>query len=107
MDGRDVIRVNQSVIPDRKKGTLLLVQQVKSLELGFSDLIRHRIEFKGGDIGSEEGANIGGEVDKDDEQREHKGEEITFVEGELGTTSHLWFEPFDIETGSCGVVLIG
>ena len=68
--------------------------------MGFLDSIRHRIEFKGGDVGREEGANVGGEVDWDDEEREDNGEEVTFVEGELETPPDLRLELFDVETGS-------
>lgn len=77
-----------------------MIQQVESLELGFFELIRHLIEFKGRDVGREEGTNVGGEEDRDEDEREEDGEEVTLVEGELETSSDLRFQLFDVETGS-------
>lgn len=77
-----------------------MIQQVESLELGFFELIRHLIEFKGGYVGREEGANVCGEEDRDNEEREEDGEEVTLVEGKLETSSNLRFQLFDVETGS-------
>ena len=67
---------------------MLLFEQIESLKLGFAHAIA-RVEGVETEIGGGEGeevAEVGGEKENEDEEREENGEEASFVVEEMVET---------------------
>lgn len=69
-------------IPEGEKAKLLLLEEVKSMELRLAHAIKRGGIIKkvgNGGGGMEEVPNVGGKVEEEEEERKENGEEVPFI----------------------------
>ena len=102
-------------IPEGEKAKLLLLEEVKSMELGLAHAIKRGGIIKkvgNGGGGMEEVPNVGGKVEEEEEEEERKenGEEVPFIveeacnrsEARVGESGEVNLEGGGVGAGGLG-----